>query len=174
MSYISTIVCGIGMAVFMSAGCSSYEVKVDSDPDAEFERYETFGWLKSSMHLETYKRIDNQQLTDLVHTAVDRIMTDRGYQKLDQGDPDLVFMFYAGVKGPIDVDDQGYSYGKWYDRGESVEQEGVLIIDLIDNERKLLIQRANGGTIVDSPEEAGDMIGKMIGKMLADLPERNF
>ncbi len=167
----SIFICTI---IFFITACSSYQVKIDADPDSEFERYETFGWLNTSKKIDAFNRIDNNRLTDLVHNAVDRIMTAKGYEKLMQGDPDLVLTFYAGLKGPIEVDDEGYTYGKWFDRGEAVEQEGVLIVDLIDNERRVLIQRARGGTIVDDPEKAAELIAEMIQNMFADVPERSY
>lgn len=161
----------ITLIIFLS-GCSGYNVKVDADPDSEFDRFETFGWLKTSRNIESFNRIDNERLTGLVHDMVDRIMEEKGYQKLDEGDPDMILTFYAGIKGPIDTDEQGYTYGKWYDRGKSVDQEGVLVIDIIDNERRVLIQRARGGTIVDDPEEAAKVVEKMIRDMFADFPDR--
>jgi len=161
-------------SIFFTAACSSYQVKIDADPDSEFERYETFGWLTTSKKIDAFSRIDNNRLTALVHNAADRIMTAKGYEKLIQGDPDLVLTFYAGVKGAIEVDDEGYTYGRWFDGGMMVEQEGVLIIDLIDNERRVLVLRARGGTIVDDPETAGELIEKMIQNMFADFPERSY
>ena len=161
------------LSMFVCIGCSSYDVKIDADPDSEFDRYETFGWLESSKEITSFNRLDNRQLTEFVQGAVNRIMTDKGYEQLPQGDPDLVLMFYAGVKGPIDVDDAGYTYGKWLDQGRTVEQEGVLVIDMIDNERRVLIWRGYGDTIVDDPDEAAGRIEDMVWDMFADVPARN-
>ncbi len=170
-AYRSAIFTVFIAAVF--AGCSSYQVKIEADPDSEFERYETFGWLNTSKKVDTFNRIDNTRLTTFVHDAVDHIMIEKGYEKLKEGDPDMIINFYAGVKGPIEVDDQGYTYGKWFDQGRSIEQDGVLIVDLIDNERRVLIWRGVGDTIVDDPEEAPEKIAKMVQKMFDDFPERN-
>jgi hypothetical protein len=160
------------LSMIVCIGCSSYDVKIDVDPDSEFDRYETFGWLESSKEITSYNRLDNTQLTEFVQGAVNRIMIEKGYEQLPQGDPDLVLMFYAGVKGPINVDEKGYTYGKWFEQGRAVDQEGVLVIDMIDNERRVLIWRGYGDTIVDDPEEAAGKIESMVWDMLADVPAR--
>jgi len=169
--FISSLL--VSALIILMNGCSSYQVKVDADPDSEFSRYETFGWLNTSKKIEAFNRIENDRLTQLVQNAVDRIMVEKGYQKMKEGDPDMVLTFYAGVKGPIEVDDEGYTYGKWFDRGKAIDQEGVLMVDIIDNERRVLIQRARGGTIVDDPDTAGEIVEKMIRKMFDDFPDRS-
>lgn len=154
------------------AGCNRTRINVSYNENADFDRFETFGWMKSSSKIDNMQRVDNQQLEKLITMIVDSMMIERGYEFLAEGDPDLLITWYAGVSGDVIKDQAGYSYGKWVDDGEEVSHEGLLIIDIIDNEKKELFWRGKGTSVLDDPEEAREEVNRITEKIFIRFPER--
>ena len=136
------------LAVF---GCASTEIAVKYNNNADYTRFETYGWLKTGKQLDNYNKVDNQELESLIQSSVNNMLQSRGYELISEGDPDILVTFYAGVTGDIVKDDSGYTYGKWYEGEREIEQDGILLIDIIDNENRELFWRGRGSGLIDDP-----------------------
>ena len=164
--FIFTII----FAVFL--GCNRTRINVSYNENADYDRFETFGWLKTDRETENMQRVDNQRLEKLITMIVDSMMVERGYELLNEGDPDLLITWYAGVSGDVIRDQAGYSYGQWVDQGEEISKEGILIIDIIDNEKRELFWRGKGTSVLDDPEEAREEVNRITEKIFSRFPER--
>lgn len=153
-------------------GCSRTRINVSYNENADFDRFETFGWMTSTSQIENLQRVNNRQLDQFITMIVDSMMIERGYELLAEGDPDLLITWYAGVSGDVIKDQAGYSYGKWVDDGEEVSHEGLLIIDIIDNEKRELFWRGKGTSKLDDPEEAREEVNRITEKIFIRFPER--
>jgi hypothetical protein len=163
---------------FISLGflfaCSSVKINVDSDGDTEYIKFETYGWLNTGKQVASYKRIDNKELESLIDELINRMMTEKGYEFIEDGDPDILITFYAGVTGEVVTDDAGYTYGKWFEGAKEFSQKGLLLIDLIDNENRVLFWRGKGSGLFDDPENAGEAVQKICREIFSDFPDRSM
>ena len=157
------------IAVF---GCASTEIAVKYDKNADYTRYETYGWLKTGKQLDNYQKVDNKELESLIKNSVNNMMQSRGYELLSEGDPDILVTYYAGVTGDIVKDESGYTYGKWYEGEREIEQKGILLIDIIDNESRELFWRGRGSGLIDDPEAARSEVVKITQEIFNKFPER--
>ena len=161
----------LGLVLIFS--CSSVQINVKYDKNADYSRFETYGWLKTGKQVDNYNTVDNLELENLIHNSINTMMQSRGYELISEGDPDILVTFYAGVMGDVVKDEAGYSYGKWYDGEREVEQEGLLLIDMIDNESRELFWRGRGSGLLDDPETAREQVIKITQKIFENFPERH-
>ncbi len=165
--FITLLIVGLLLA------CSAVKINVDSKGDAEYIRFETFGWLKSGAQIANYNRIDNQKTEIRIYELIKQIMTEKGYEFIEDGDPDILVTFYAGVKGDVISDESGYTYGKWFEGNNEIKQDGLLLIDLIDNENRILFWRGKGSGLLDDPEDADKVVQKICARIFSDFPDRS-
>jgi hypothetical protein len=154
-------------------GCSSVKIDVESKGDAEYIRFETYGWLKTGKQIANYNRVDNKELETNIYATIKQIMDEKGYQFLAEGDPDILITFYAGVTGEIINDESGYTYAQWFDGTREVSQNGLLLIDLIDNENRILFWRGKGSGLMDDQDSAASSVEMICRKILNDYPDRS-
>ena len=170
MKYIYMVLISLG---FLFA-CSSVKINVNSDNDTDYIKFETFGWLDSRKHVASYKRIDNKELESEIYILINQMMTEKGYEFIEDGDPDILITFYAGVTGEVVTDDAGYTHGKWFEGDKEISQQGLLLIDLIDNENKVLFWRGKGSGLFDDPENATEAVQKICKEIFSDFPDRSM
>ena len=170
MKYIYIVLISLG---FLFA-CSSVKIKVDSDSDTEFARFETYGWLNTGKYVASYKRIKNKELESEIYEQINQMMKEKGYEFIEDGDPDILITFYAGLTGEVVTDDAGYTYGKWFEGDKEFSQKGLLLIDLIDNENKVLFWRGKGSGLFDDPENAREAVQKICKEIFSDFPDRSM
>jgi len=154
-------------------GCASTQIKVKYNTEADFAKFETYGWLQGNKKIENFNRVENEKLQSRLYELIDKEISALGYELLTEGDPDILVTYYAGVKGEVVADDEGYSYGKWYEGSKAINQEGILVIDLIDNERQELFWRGTGSGLIDDPDQIDEEVTKIIQKIFDKFPERN-
>jgi hypothetical protein len=168
------------VAALVTLGCSPIQVKLDYDPDSEFNRYKTFDWLDNRPDIpEDVKVAMNQyRLHDpSVRRAVAGELSAKGLSR-DEVDPDILVAYHVGVEHKIDVVAWGYrysgQYGAW---GRDIDvyhyREGSLILDLIDAETMHLVWRASAEKTIDkkpAPEQAERSIGQAVSRMFQTYP----
>jgi len=107
-----------------------------------------------------YESIESLFIETKVQESANLALEKRGYQLGVEGEPDFYITFYTGLKGKLDVNDYGYSYGRWQsglvDWHLTVDamQEGLLMIDIISAEHNELIWRGWATGIIEDPEKA--------------------
>ncbi|MCA8979652.1 MAG: DUF4136 domain-containing protein [Planctomycetes bacterium] len=143
-----TLQLGILVVLGLLSACSSPKVITNVDPNADFDRYRTFGFTERlGTDSDDYQSLKTQFLKQ----AVARELEARGYSPADQ--PDLLVNFYLQSKEKIASTTtpsayygyRGYGgYGTWggyagYETTVTQYTEGTLNVDLVDSRRMQLV-----------------------------------
>lgn len=174
------------LSVAMLAGCSSVDVKTDYDPDVDFSKYKTYGWVGDGGVIEGSTLAQYPLVAKRVRDSVDRILQERGFNVVkDVETADLAVVLQAGTQEKMQVTNYGGYYGYyWYDpwwgpygghTDVSYYTEGTLVIDFVDVESKELAWRGLGTKIVhsySSPEDAQKAIDTVVDRILQTFPPK--
>lgn len=158
--------------------CSSFQVRTDYAETANFANY------------KTYKlRVDDLKLNDI---DKDRVLNEISKNLKTKGlsvsqNPDLIVNIKANHKKiktidtatPYGVSVYGGTYGwglgvrRSFGNRTRIENEGALIIDLVDAKtQKLVWQGVGSGISVDSPSAKRTEIPKMIAEIMENYPPK--
>lgn len=158
--------------------CSTFNVKSDYAQTANFSDYKTY-----------QLRVDDLKLNDI---DKDRVLNEISKQLQikdlrSSANPDLIVNITAKHKkiktvnrtSPVGVNVFGGYYGwgfgvhRTFGQRNYSENEGSLIIDLIDAKtHKLVWQGTGSGISVDSPRAKRNEIPKMIGEIMENYPPK--
>jgi hypothetical protein len=172
------------VALAMLAGCSSVDVKTDYDPDVDFSKYKTYGWVGNNGVVEGSELASYPLAAKRVYESVNKILQERGYQMTDDVETaDFAVVLHAGTKEKMQVTNYGGSYGYyWYDpwwgpygghTDVSYYTEGTLVIDFVDVENREMAWRGMGTGIMkqySSPEDAQKNLDKVVDRILEGFP----
>ena len=133
----------VGLTLMMvNLSCSRAIIKADYDQEIDFANYKSFDWMARPQKKGVDPFVENTLLEKRIKNAANTELTAKGYQRQTTADPDLMVVYYVGVKGKLDVRAYGYGYwGGFY--GPDVRQynEGTLILDFVDPESNELVWR---------------------------------
>jgi Domain of unknown function (DUF4136) len=177
----------IGFLLFW-AGCATFNVNYDFDPEADFSRFKTYSWLPPSE-----KSPINELTAKRIKIAVEKQLKEKGLT-LTLENPDMLIIPSGGKEKRVDVqewgyghDDRDYTGGTWYPRGlpgapegrdyfeyrrgvDTFEYEvGTLVVDFFDAKKRELVWRGTATGIID-PGNTAEQINEVITKMLANFP----
>lgn len=169
-------------------GCSSVKYSTDFDPTQDFGKYKTYRFANPS-EVDPEDLLTQYPLTKKrVIAAIEDDFAAKGFQLVEEGEPDFVVLLAAGSKERMQVTQTGgYGYGGWYggypgyggmgyggSTHVSYYEEGTLIIDIVDwQEKELSFRGAATGTLSKSektPEESQEDIDELVTNILADFP----
>ena len=167
-------------------GCSGVKVSQDYDPGKALPVVKTYQWETTSQAMTGDVRIDNPLLDARIRKAVDRVFSEKGFQKVADGLPDFKVGYQLSISQKIQSDDLrtgfGFGFGS-YGRGGGVavgtgntvtqyDQER-LVIDLTDVKSGELLWRGNGTRRLSEhtdPEKAEKSVNELVEKILAQFP----
>ncbi len=160
--------------------CSSLRVSEDFDPAEDFSTYRTFTWLPVPQQPTGDYRVDNPLLDSRIRTAVERHLSARGFQKVEDRAPDFYVAYHLNVEEKIDVrtvnrgyvDYWGY-YASWPETRVTQYDEGTLIIDVANARKKQLVWRGVGvGRLrrQPTPEQTTRDVNEAVDLILAKFP----
>jgi len=174
-SYFSFFSFGITAILFLAC-CSTISVHQDYDPEYDFSKLKTFGFIPLS------KEAGIDQLSaDKLGNAIKTELLAKGYTLSDKADFGIALLFSSKTKTNVQSYGYGYGYG-YYGRpgyggmgGVDVTQydEGTLVIDVIDMAENKLVWRGIGsGAMSQSPtvEERTEKINSGVNQILAQFP----
>lgn len=171
------------MTLLMS--CSSITVKTDFDPEYDFATFKTYRWANAQEINPNDELAKDQLIYRRVQEAVDKELAAKGMKLVESGDFDIVVVAHAGIKERMQVHQTGGYYGGWYDPywgpyGGSTHvshyEEGTLVIDIVQWEKKELAWRGMGTSIlkdIDDPEKVTEYVNIWVAKILAEFPPKN-
>ncbi|MDX1393136.1 MAG: DUF4136 domain-containing protein [Gemmatimonadota bacterium] len=162
------------------AACSSANLQVDTeyDPDSSFEGVQTFAWLPEAPPDASSNR---PMVRRIVEQAIERELEAQGYVLEPFGDPDI-WVAAIVIAGRTDVratwDFYGYGGGYWLsmwaaDTNTSYFQEGTLIVDLLDRDRRVRWRGIATGAVesgMRAAEEGERVVGDAVARMFAEFP----
>ena len=135
----------IVVPIILSTGCSSITVQQDYDPEYDFSKLKTFGFIP----LSSEAGID-QLSADRLSNAIKTELNANGYTLSEQPDFGIALLFSSKTKTNVQSYGYGYGYG-YYGRpgyggtgGVDVTQyeEGTLVIDFVDMKENKLVWRS--------------------------------
>lgn len=167
-------------------GCQSVQVSQDYDASKSFSALRTYDWQTKTQPKSGDIRVDNPLLDARIRTAVDRVLSERGYRIQSQPTPDFTVAYQYQIRRKIESDDVGVGVGfGWGGRSRyggigmdtgrylSEYDEGMLVIDLYDTARGGLLWRGTGTTRVDQharPEDITKGVNEAVEKILSQFP----
>ncbi len=173
----------IALALCSAACTSGPQVRVDSDPSANLTSYKTFAFFEE---LATDKSSYSTMITSRLKDATRRELERRGYEEVTQN-PDLRVNFNTNVENRTDVQSSpsasagfyGYRagmYGAWggypIDIHTTHYQQGTLVIDLVDAQKRQLVWQAiaQGRLSKKALENPAESIDALIAEMFEKYP----
>lgn len=163
-------------------GCAPIAVSVDFDPAADFSGFRTFGLLPDP-EATGNPRADNPLLHQRVRAALGDQLKSQGYTLSE--DPQIWVGYHLATEKRLDVRvvNDYYGYGHWryggvgrtgpaYTDVREYEQ-GMLIIDVVDAARKLVVWRGVGEARVreqPTPEQVEERIRQAVAEILGRFP----
>ncbi len=174
---LSIFIVGLSVAAM---GCSSTPVKLDYDPEIDFDRYDTYDWLDDRPNVPAEAKNamgEFPMIDDPLRRAVSAGFAEKGVAE-DQIDPDVLVAYHLGAEDPIEVTGWGYVYSDpkaGWGRGMDVVayRKGTLVIDVIDARTMRLVWRASAQRAIEgepSQTAAGERIALAVGQMLQTFP----
>lgn len=166
--------------------CTTFDVKTDHDPTADFDRFKTFAFV-GLVAAEKGGLYDNSLMHKRVEAAVVRELTSKGLQQVPAHQhPDLSVYYWIGVKETQRIEGGGtavgahgwrggYGWGAGYGGGVTTYdyQKGTLILDLVEPANKELMWRATiVGALEDTVAKNIESGNNAITKAFQDYPPK--
>ena len=171
---------GAFMSSLLLASCSSIRVFTDYDIEVDFTNYSSFAFYKPS--------IDQAEISDLdkrrILKSIESQMTAKGYILAENAD--LLVSIATDEESRVDINNQAWAFGwgwgfnPWMwgpmnNQTVSTYNRGVLLIDILDADKKQLIWQGKGSGIltnVTNPEGRQKLIDRYVSAILAKYPIR--
>jgi len=165
--------------------CSSVRVSQDYDLAKPLPVLKSYQWLTAEQTTTGDVRVDNPLLNERIRRAIDRVLQEKGYQAEPTGRVDFQVAYQYTIRQRLRSDDVSGTFGfgvGTYGRhggvavgtGHHVSQydEGLLVIDLTDNQGNLL-WRGQGTRYLPThpkPEKTEKIYNELVEKILAQFP----
>ena len=178
---------GIAALALLVAACAGKQVTQDYDPGTDFSGYRTYAWQPQPEEKTGDPRLDAPLLHKRIRAAIDTVLPQQGYQKVDTA-PDFYVQYYVAIKERMDSTrssvyvgggtgggGSGVGVSVGIPLGAATYEEGTLVIDILEpEERKLVWRGASTRKLkyADSPEESERLVKEVVAKILSQFPPR--
>ena len=167
-------------------GCAPVEIKVDYNKQIHFDIYRTYKWITNEQLDIIDLNIDKQVLDKLVTNTGNKQLDQKGFS-IDNESPDFLVSYYLviGTKTDVYIAENYYSNIPYklpsttsstrdYQRiRESTYEQGILIIDIVDQVTKERIWRGYAQSrlgIYTDPEKREKRVTSAVNKILSNFP----
>lgn len=170
--------------IFM--GCTSAQVSQDYEPSANFSKLKNYKWQSIEQEKTGDIRIDNPFLDKRIREAVDRSLSEKGYQSSNQTNYDFYVSYKMSIQRRIESEDfttgVGFGIGTYgrhggvgISTGGRVNEydETLIVIDIINSEDNELLWRGTSTNRMSqhsTPEKTTESVNKIIEKIMAQFP----
>jgi len=173
-------------AMLLLAGCSGIRVTQDYDPTSDFGALTTFDWVSEIQEKTGDPRIDNPLLDTRIRAAVERLLHEKGFEKVTDGSAAFFVRYNYVLRRKIESSGSGGSVG--FGMGSRGRYGGIslatggdvrdydeesLTIDFVGGEPEILFWRGIGAqrfTEYKDPNKATRTIDALVAKILAQFP----
>lgn len=159
--------------ILLISGCSSLSVALDYDRSIDFSNFRNYQW-KDGIDIN-WKKGESTLIYDrnIVHLAVNSILSPKGYVILLSGKPDFYIYPHTNPKDIISVSEWGYRYSSmWAPGTKKIDSDfykgNNLFIDIVDAKRKVLIWRG-AATELNPDKLTKEEIEKTVQKAVLEL-----
>jgi hypothetical protein len=165
-----------------ATGCAQFTIQTHPDPDVDFARYGTFGWLPLAAAAPIDQDMGSRGLTDRTYAAVETELERKGWKPAANDTADLLVTFRL-LRGD-GYDDSRIPYMSAWQRGtyraalheaSSSYTRGTLIIDVLQRTGPTLVWRgAASARLLSQPsyERMVERAEAAIEQILASFPVR--
>jgi hypothetical protein len=165
----------LSIATLALTQCSPINVSTDYDSEADFSEYHTYKWMKQEPAVPPARKAEHALLEKRVKSSVDAVMKEKGFYRVDGGEPDFLIAWHIGAQDKINVERYGYRYGprgRWHGADVYVNRykEGTLIIDIVDPREKQLIWRGTAVGAMRYLAKGEDEVRSSVEKLLKNFP----
>ena len=167
----------LAMSFIMS--CDSIRVTSDFNENIEFSDLKTYAFSKKGIDKVKMNDIDKKRILK----AIDIELYNKGFRK-SSIEPDFIINFFTQTNQKVDFypSNNYYGYavpyggmgvyaGSWY-LNSFKYNEGVLFIDIVDNNKNELVWQGIGKGYIytDKPDKKSEKIKAMVNKILLQFP----
>ena len=185
------------------AGCSHNPISYDNDykQGVDFGKYKTYTWHTPNEHNESSEAyVANEIVDERIRSSVDKVLSGKGFKKVDSGAVDFTVNYSIITKDKVDVRTYntyngygwGYGYGGTYGmpyryygvgyRSISPDQEtqvthytqGTFVLDVVSGDEQKLVWRGTAeGRMRKSkltPSEREQVIDDVVTNVLSGFP----
>jgi hypothetical protein len=173
------------LTLLLFTGCAPIEVKFDYNKDTNFDKLRSYAWIKNEQPDIVEIPVQKDVLDRLVMDAADKVLNDNGYFRNDN--PDFLITYYLVINTKTDVymienyySDIGYATPAVTSSTRDHEkirrttyEQGILILDVLDNQSKERIWRGYAQSrigVYEEPEKQGKRVTTAIKKILDKFP----
>lgn len=184
-NYLNRIVFS-GLLILLVSGCTPIQIKVDYNKDINFDKFQSYSWIPNEQLDIVDINFDKKLLDGLVTNTADDALKAKGFTVNDHK-PDLLISYYLVVdtKTDVYVVDNYYSNIPYaippttsstrdYQRlRENTYEQGILIIDIVDQQTKERIWRGYAQSrigIYKEPEKQQERVVTAINKIFSNFP----
>lgn len=173
MKYFSMLF--LGIITLLLSSCGVVQVSTDYDKTVDFNAYKTYSFHEKGIEKLKVNDLDKKRLTN----AIELEMSKKGLMKVNTG-AELVINILTSSKEQIDIDNN-YWYGSgyygwspyWGAPASRVTQytAGTIIIDIIDDQRNILIWQGMGsGLNLSNISAKAERIPQAVAEILSKFP----
>ncbi|TDI76308.1 MAG: DUF4136 domain-containing protein [Bacteroidetes bacterium] len=184
-SCFSTSLAVLLIAPMLITGCSSLEITSDYDRDADFASFKTYELVTSPE--EAVPNRANDIVVRRLESSIENHLQAMGFSKvMGDSQADLGVAWHGSTKEQhsTTVDTYryagagyGYGYYGWWGPGMGTTtvshnswEEGMLIIDFIDQENNRLVWRGVAKAVLSDNAGTQEFIDKVVAAMLKEYP----
>ena len=174
-----TRIVGLIVTAAFAAGCATLTVSSHIERNVTFSNYVTYDWGPPDSLPVGDPRLDNNPFfVDFLQGAIEKQLTERGYERALTGGVDLLVHYHASVTQKVDVYEADHRHGYCYAncQPEVMEYEqGTLVVDIVDAKTNQVVWRGWSQDVMDGVIDNQDRLEKQIdagvAKMMMLLPK---
>ncbi len=183
------------LLMLVLAGCATTEIHTDYDCKADFSGLKTFAWVPDMKQESQDPRIDNEVTDARIRTAVENVLTAKGYRKTEAGQADFWVTYQAAIEEKLDAKMTNFPYTTpstrdiangnfaqdltWAYGGSqtflSHYEEGTLILDIVNPKDRKLMWRGTAQATLEGGRDSAKKEARLnagIQKIFATFPPK--
>ncbi len=160
------------------SSCATMRVAVQYDEDVNFSEYKTYKFVMPRHTSQSRGKMKQQFFTKEMINEIRPIMNEKGFIEAGkENEADLLVHFYTHVKNRKDRIPPTYHVGRWgrvrrTSPGHVVHyKEGTLGIDIVDQEKKVLVWQGIGKGVLDRSNTHENFVDA-VEEVLAPFPPK--
>lgn len=174
-------------ALVAAVGCAGPEprtklfIQSQHDSDIDFGAYHTYAWVPGDATRANPVFLKNPELPGMISAAVERQLTNKGFEKTSAQTADFLVAMSASVQDVTVISKhryQGWSHG--YNRSaldniNTATQldkmtEGTLILEVIDTASEGVVWQSHGAGVIARQDDLEGTVEAAISRMLESFP----
>ena len=155
--------------------CSTLSVNTDYDKSVSFSGLKTYAWMPAPQKLRDDPRVDWEVLDTRVKSAVEEVLSAKGFSKLTSGKPDFLVGYNVTLdkKAIATTLDSTYAATRPPGWASFDYEQGTLILNILEADTHKLMWQSRARdevSFVANPEKKKERVSKAVRLMLENFP----